>query len=133
MIKDPDPGGVDKNLVALAPRNHLGIAGNNAHLGLVRCGSHRLEDFTQVIQLEPFFQDQTHTDRQRSRAAHRQIIDRTIDGQVTDVATGKNNRIDHITVGRECYPAGVYSGKNRSIILLCLRNLRKAGNNQLVE
>ena len=53
-------------------------------------------------------------------AGGRQVVHRAADGQFADVAAGKENRVDHITVGGESQT--VFNIENRGVV-----HLRKQG------
>ncbi len=132
VIEDADPRGVDKDLVALAARNHLGVAGNDARPGLFGRLLHRLQHRLQFGDRQALLEDQADADRQRPRPGHGQVVDRAVDRQVADVAPGKDDRVDHVGVGGVGEPAAVV-GEDRRVVLVALRNSGQGGDDEIVE
>ncbi len=95
-----DAGGIDKQLVGSALVYHLGIAGDDLHAGGIGRRLHRCDDAPQIVDRETLFDNHAAGQIQRHRAAHGKIIDRAGHRQLADIASGKEQRIDHIGIGR---------------------------------
>jgi hypothetical protein len=74
------------------------IAGNDGHAGLVGSLFHGINYLFKVIDRESFFYNQRITEIFRHCAAHRQIVYRTADGQLADVAAGEEDGAYHVAV-----------------------------------
>src|SRR5262249_39835629 len=61
----------------------------------------RGENAPEIFERETFFQDQREREAERSRAAHREIVDRAVDCELTDVTAREKDRRDDERVGRE--------------------------------
>ena len=103
----PIPGRVDIAAVRLALLDHLGVAGDYLHPGDPGGGLHRGHDPDQVGDREAFLQDEAGGQVERGRPRHRQVVHGAVNGQVTDVPAGKEQRGDHIRVGGERHPGAV--------------------------
>jgi len=79
----------------------LSVTGDYAYAGALRRVLHRLGDAAQIAHRKTFLQYHGARKKQRLRTAHRKIIDRPIDRELTDVAARKEQRIHYIRVGRE--------------------------------
>ena len=107
VLNDADAGGVDEELVPLAARNDLGVAGDDGDRGCLRRMRHRFEDPFQIEDRQPLFENEADAERQGSGAGHRQIVDRAIDGQIADITTREKDRVDDIGIGGEGKPPGL--------------------------
>src|SRR5581483_3117365 len=114
-IDQPEAGGVDENFVALAAVHDLRITRHQADAGNLRCLSHGLNDAPEIGQRQALLKDERGRKIKRARAAHREVVDGAVDGQFADVATGKENWIDHKRVGAESEP-GAIQRKHRAIV-----------------
>jgi hypothetical protein len=94
-------GGVDVHAVGLAAGDDLRVAGDDLHARLVGGGRGRVQDAPQQIDLEALLENQSERDVGRRRAAHRQVVDGSADGQAPDVAAGELQRLHDVAVGRE--------------------------------
>ena len=63
----------------------------------------------QIFYGEAFFQNEACREIERTRAAHRQIVDRAVDRQTAYVAARKEDGIDDVGIGRVSEPDGVLS------------------------
>ena len=63
--------------------------------------AHRLNDPSEVLHCHPLFQDKTHRKIKRTRAAHGEVVDGSVNRQLSDVATGKKDRGYDIRIGAE--------------------------------
>ena len=85
----PMPCGVDENFVGLAAINDLGIARHELHAGVVGGGAHRLHDAPEILHRHSFLQDESDREIKRARAAHREVVNRSVDREFADVTAGK--------------------------------------------
>ena len=88
---DADAGGVDVDPVPLAPVDHLRVAGGDRHPGGGRRVAHRGDDPREGLHREPLLEDQPAGEGERPGAAHREIVDRAVDGERADVAAGEES------------------------------------------
>ena len=88
----PIPDVLMKILSALPLLHDLGVAGNDRDARLMRRRAHRLEDASQILDRESLFENEAGGEIERTRAAHREVVDRAVDGEPSDVAAGKENR-----------------------------------------
>ena len=101
MRDHTDTGGIDKHFVCRTARHHFGVTGHNLNtVGF--CGfRHTADQLRENVKRQSFLKDKSAGEVARDRTADRQIIRRTAYRQFADVATGKNNRINHIAVSTE--------------------------------
>ena len=100
----PDPGGVDVAAVGLAPLHDLRVPGDDADPRRSSGVAHGRGDPDQVGDGEALLEDEARRQVQRRRAGHGQVVDRAVDGQVTDVAAGEEQRRHDVGVGGEREP-----------------------------
>ena len=98
---DADAGSIDENLVCFTPVNHLCIASDQLHAGGIGSSVHRLDDAPEIFHRQTFFQDKAGREIKRVRSAHRQIVHRPVNGEFSDIASGKKDRTDHERIGAE--------------------------------
>ncbi len=98
-------GGRDEHTVALASFNHLGVAGHDRHTGRCRGLGHRDDDAFEVGEREALLEDESRGEKKRSGAAHRDVVQRSVDRERSDIAAGKEQRRDHMAIGRHHQPA----------------------------
>ncbi len=98
---DADAGGVDEQAVALAALDNLGVAGDDGDAGRGRCFGHRRCDQAQGLGGKAFFKNEPGAQKQRPRAAHREIVHGAMHGERSDVAAGEKQRLDHERIGGE--------------------------------
>jgi hypothetical protein len=61
-----------------------------------RCAARGFHHALQVGQRQSFLEDKSEREIKRLRPAHREVVDRAIDGKIADIAAGKENRRHHI-------------------------------------
>ena len=59
---------------------------------------------SQRLQRQALFENEARAQGQRPRPGHGQVVDRAVDGQLADVAAGKEQRADDERVGRHGEP-----------------------------
>src|SRR5262249_53480567 len=96
-----DPRGIYENLVPLAAINDFCVAGHKADARSVRSLPHRSQDKREVLSRKSFFDDEGSRKIKRLRAAHREIIDRAMNGEFADIAARKENRFDDVGICAE--------------------------------
>jgi len=107
-VHDPsDARGVDEDLVRGALGDDLGVPGDDGDPGGVGGVPHGLQNPFQIRQRESLFDDQADAQVERHGAAHGQIVDGAVDGQVPDVSAGKENGVHHEGVGGKGQPRSI--------------------------
>ena len=77
--------------------------------------AHRLHDAPEIVHRQAFLENEADREIQRPRAAHGEIVDRAVDGQLADVAAGKKDRADDVGIGAEGQAVRA-DGKNRAVV-----------------
>ncbi len=95
----PHSGRVDEQLVCSAALHDFGIAGHDGDACFTRGRRHTVDDGFQRLHRQTLFEDKTAGEVARDRAADRHVVSRTADGQLADIATREEQRIDNIAVG----------------------------------
>ncbi len=122
LLDQSDAGGVDVEPVALAPVDHLGVAGHQHHAGRRGRGLHRLHDALQHLHRQALFDDEAGAEELRTRAAHREVVDGAVHGQRADVAAGKEQRPHDVGVGGERHLRGPHP-QPRAVVALAERRV----------
>src|SRR5208283_3003387 len=91
------------------------IAGDDLDLRCRCCAPERLHNTAKRLKRESLLQDKRRAEKKWARSPHRQIVDGSVDGQRTDVAAGKKERLDDEGIGRKCQAFSVYF-HNRLVI-----------------
>ncbi len=99
---DANAGSVDENLVCLAAVNHLRITSDKLHSGGIGRSVHRLDDAPEIFHRHTFFQDKAGREIKRTRAAHREIVHRSVNSEFSDIAAGKKDRTYDERIGAKC-------------------------------
>ena len=97
----PDAGGVDEYAITLAALDHLGVAGDDRHAGGARRVGHRMDDAREIGEGQALFEDEAGGEPERPRAAHGDVVDGAVHGELADVASREEQRRDHVGVGAE--------------------------------
>ena len=92
LSNNADAGSGNEYLVALAAIHYLGVAGHKLYPGLCSCGAHGLHHPPQIVDSQPFFEDESSREIQRASTAHGQVVDRAMYGQPADIAARKKYR-----------------------------------------
>jgi len=132
VVEDADSRGIDEDLVRLPPGDHLGVAGDDGHSGGFGRLLHAGENGPEVREGKTLLQNQADADRQGTGAAHGQVVDRSVNRQIADVAAGEEDRVDHVGVGGEGEPAAAV-GQDRGVVLVPLGHSGEGGDDDLVE
>ena len=69
----------------------------------------------EIVHRQAFLEDEADREMQRARAAHGEIVDRAVDGQLADVAAREKDRADDVGIGAEGEPR-VADGKERAVV-----------------
>ncbi len=101
VFDQADSGGIDEDAIALATIHHFGVAGHDLHFGIGGSRLQGLHHAPERLHRQALFEDETHADDQRTRAAHRQVVDRPMHSHAPDVAAGEKERLHHVRIGRE--------------------------------
>ncbi len=94
-----DATGVNVDAVAVAPIHHFGVAGHEAHAGLLCRLGHGSANATQVFHGKALFQNEGAGEIQRTGAGGGHVVYRAAHSQAADVATGEEVRRHHETIG----------------------------------
>ena len=104
---EADPGRRDVDAVALAALDDLRVARCDHHAG-ASCGrSHRGGDPPQVRDGEALFDDEAGREGEWPRSRHGEVVDGAVDGELADVSTGEEERLDDVGIGGEREPPAV--------------------------
>src|SRR4029077_13644881 len=112
---DTNAGSIDENLVCFTPVNHLRIASDKLHTGGLGSSVHRLDDAPEIFHRQTFFQDKAGREIKRARSAHREIVHRSVNGEFSDIASGKKDWTDHERIGAERHAFAVQR-KNCAVV-----------------
>ena len=99
-----DPRGVDEDAVRRSPPDDLRVAGDDRDAGGVRGMGGGLRDAAQLVEGEPLLDDVRERQRDRPGAHHREVVDRAVDRELADIATGEFERRDDEGVRRKGQP-----------------------------
>ena len=94
-------GGVDEKTVGTASSDDLGIAGDDADPGLNSRYAHALRDGAEDLHLQALFEDKAGRQPERLGTTAGKVIDGAVDGEVADIAAGKEQWIDDIRIGSQ--------------------------------
>ena len=94
-----DTGGGQVKPATLTPGQNLGITSNYLHATCFGGGSQALHNSIKAIESQAFLDKSVQRQIKRPRAADGQVVDRTVDGQRTDVTTRKFKRFDDEAIG----------------------------------
>ncbi len=96
--RSADAGRVDIDLVALAAADDLGVAGDDPDVRRPGRRTDRADDPVEDVGFESLLEDQGEREEARLGAGNDQVVDRSIDGQASDVPPGEKKRIDDVAV-----------------------------------
>src|SRR3989440_11433373 len=91
-------GSVDEQLVTGPPFDNLGIARNYFYAGLRSRRRHSPCHIAHCFDRQALLNYDRTRQVERYRAAHRQVINRAADRQLTNIATGKIQWLDHVGI-----------------------------------
>ena len=86
VLQDADARRVDEDAVTLPFVDDLGIARYDIDAAVAGGGAHRRHDAPQVVDGEAFLQDEGCGKMERTGAAHREVVHRSVHGERSDVA-----------------------------------------------
>jgi len=89
MLEHTDAGGVDEDAVGFAFVDNLGVAGDQRDSGARGRLAHGFDDQAQGLDGQPFLENEAGAEIERTCAAHGQVVDGAVDGQIADVAAGE--------------------------------------------
>jgi hypothetical protein len=107
FANDADPSRGEEELVAGAPVDDLGVAGDDLDARLGRRSRHRASDLPQEVDRHAFLHDRRAGKVERPGPANRQIVDRPADGELANVAAGEDQGVDHEGIGGEGEPVAL--------------------------
>ena len=96
-----DTGGIDKESVHPAARDHLGIPADDFRSGFRELRCHTFYDAFQFVKGQALFDHERRTEIERFRPHHRKVVHRTRDGKLADIAPTEKEGADRKTVGRK--------------------------------
>lgn len=96
-----DPGGIDKNPVALAAFHHLGVASYDVNAGAFGGLFDADEYIPEFLHGQALFENKREGQVARRCATHGQVVHGAVHGQFADVSAGKKDGRNHIAVGAE--------------------------------
>ena len=103
---ETDSSGVDDDTVDLPFPHHLGVAGQHGRAGLQASRLHGLLNALEIRTREADFDDhRTGQAEDIGHPHHREVVDRTRDGESPDVTPGEEDRVDDVRVGGDHEPA----------------------------
>jgi hypothetical protein len=95
------PAVIDEQPVAFALVHDLRVARDDFDARGIRGCAHGLDDPRERLHRQSFLDDEPRAQPPRARAAHREIVDCSVDRERADVAAGKEERAHDIRVGRK--------------------------------
>jgi hypothetical protein len=132
MLKNSDSRRIDKYPVSFAARHDFGVTGDNSDPGTIGSPLHGSQNPGKLVFAESFFKDQAHTHPERFRSHHGKVVDRSVHGEIADIATGEKYRIDDKGIGRKCETSG-RRVKERRIVLDSRFTTGECRNYQFVQ
>ena len=111
------PGRADVQTVALATIDDLGVAGEEADVLALGALAHRGRDAVERLEFQSLFEDEPGAQELRAGSTHRQVVDRAVDRQRTDIAAGEEQRIHDEGIGRQRQPHAA-DLDHRAVVLL---------------
>ena len=101
MNQPADAGGGDVHQVRFAVFNHFGIAAGNRDAGLPRGLGHGADFRFQNRRRQPGLKDVSDDQSLSPGAGNGKVVDGAVDRQFADGTSGKAQRLDYETVGRD--------------------------------
>jgi len=101
VVDDAYAGGRDVESVAFAALDDFGVAGDDRNAGGRSGVAHGGHDALERLGGETFFEDEAGAEPERTGAAHGEVVDSAVDGELADVAAGEEERGDDVGVGGE--------------------------------
>jgi hypothetical protein len=97
-----DPARIDKNVGSALPFDDFRISRHNLYRMRFCLRLHGINDPPQVALQKPFFDNEAAAQIERFCAAHRQIVDRASDGELSDISARKKYGLHNVGVSRKC-------------------------------
>ena len=94
----PHTGGVDEQLIRGATLHDFGIASHNGDTCFARGCCHAVNNGFQCLHRQTLFEDKTAGEVAWNSSADRDIVSRTADGQLANIAAGEEQWIDNVAV-----------------------------------
>ena len=91
---DAYAGGIDEQPIGASFLDHLGIAGDDLHVGGGCRLAQGIDHAAQRVHRQSFLDDESGTEIERLCAAHGKVVHRPVYGQRADIAAGKEQRLD---------------------------------------
>ena len=113
---DADTRRVDEDTVGAATVDDLRVARDDRHLRTVRSGLHGVDETAQIRDREALLQDEREGERERTRSADSKVVDRAVHGELSDVASRKEDRGDDVRVRGECQAHAAADVEDRLVI-----------------
>jgi hypothetical protein len=110
----------------------LGITGDQLDACSVGCLAYRLNDTPERFHWQPLFKDEAGAQIGRSCAAHRQVVDGTIDCQTSYVTTREKEGVDNIRIGGEGEPRSPKQ-KNGAVVPRLQQRIAEGGHEHLLD
>jgi hypothetical protein len=98
---EADAADVDEDAVALAAVHDLRVARDDRDARAGGGRLHRGDDAREVAEGEALLEDEAGRERERLRAAHREVVHRAVHGERADVAAREEKRADDERIRRE--------------------------------
>ncbi len=103
----PHSGGVDKQLIGRTALDHFGVPGDDSDTRLARGVCHAVHHRRERLHRQTLFEDESAGEVAGNGAADGHVVGRAADGELADIAAGKEQRIDDIAVGGEGQPVAL--------------------------
>ena len=132
VLNEPNARGGDVESVALAAFDDLGVAGDDGDAGGGRGLAHGGDDALEGFGGQTLFENEGGAEPERAGAAHAEIVDGAVDGELADVAAGEEERADDVGIGGEC-EAGAGGGEDGAVVLGIEGRVREGGAEDAVD
>ena len=98
---DADPGRCHVQPVGCAPADDLGVTGDDRHTGRGGRLGHVGDDLAELVDRRSPPRDERGREPVRPGAHHGEVVDRPVDGEVTDRSARETERLHHERIGGE--------------------------------
>ena len=132
VLQDANPGGIDKEAIALAFIHNLGIAGDDLDPGSLGGLLHGGGDFPQGLHRQPLFDDESGAEVARARAGHGEVVHRAMHRERAEVAAGKEKGAHDVGIGGE---GDALAGEveHAGVMLRFEQGVAKGGHEELAD
>ena len=100
-VEGADAGGVDVQAVGLPPLHHFRVSGHHRNAGGPSRRGHRRDDAIEDIDRQPLLEHEAGREADGRRPHHRDVVERAVHGERTDVAAWKFQRMHDERVRRD--------------------------------